>query len=256
MKLPIKIKIYNNNYMENVTIILNGYKRLQHLEKQLNSVRSQTIQPHEIFLWQNGLDEINNNLLGGVKYSKSNTNFGVWARFAYALNAKSEYLCVVDDDTILGNRWIENCLNTIKTHNGLLGTIGVIFNTTDGYYPIVRHGWAHPNEETVEVDIVGHAWFFRREWLSYMWRELPNINDSFIVGEDMHFSHMLWKYGNIKTFVPPHPKNDKSLWGSLEGHAIGSDSVAISMNQTNMQIMNVSYLNVVKNGYVPLLFRK
>ena len=44
----------------------------------------------------------------------SNYNYGVWARFAYALNARTDYVCVLDDDTIPGNRWLGNCLNTYR----------------------------------------------------------------------------------------------------------------------------------------------
>lgn len=34
--------------MTKIAVVLNGYKRLHHLEKQINAVKSQTIQPHEI----------------------------------------------------------------------------------------------------------------------------------------------------------------------------------------------------------------
>src|SRR5690606_35792088 len=103
-------------------------------------------------------------LIEEFKYSQSNNNFGVWARFAYALNAISDYVCVIDDDTVPGNQWFENCLKTLEIHNGLLGTIGIKYHTNQGYFPSTRYGWANPNETIVEVDIVGHCWFFRREW--------------------------------------------------------------------------------------------
>jgi hypothetical protein len=32
----------------------------------------------------------------------------------------------------------------------------------------------------------------------------------------MHFSYMLQKYANIPTYVPPHPRNNKELWGSTK----------------------------------------
>ena len=65
-----------------------------------------------------------------------NKNLGVWARFAYAINADTEYICVFDDDTIPGKKWFENCLETMKTHRGLLGCRGVRM-TGDDYssYP-------------------------------------------------------------------------------------------------------------------------
>jgi len=241
--------------MTKIAVVLNGYKRLQHLENQIKYVKNSTIQPYEILLWQNGTDKIDDKLLEGVKHSQANINFGVWARFAYALNTKSDYVCVIDDDTVIGSKWFENCLKTLETHNGLLGTIGIKYHTNQGYFPSTRYGWANPNESTVEVDIVGHCWFFRREWLSYLWRELPDIDESPFVGEDIHFSHMLWKYGKIKTFVPPHPKNDTSQWGSLLEHNIGADAVATYHDSKNMSDMNKALLKAFKNGFVPIIYR-
>jgi glycosyltransferase involved in cell wall biosynthesis len=243
--------------MKKISVVLNGYKRLHHLDKQVKHVKEQSVQPHEILLWQNGTQFIDKKITEQFKYSKSNYNFGVWARFAYALNSKSEYICVFDDDTIPGNRWLENCLNTIETHDGLLGTVGLRYQSTTGYYPHTSHGWRGPSDSVTEVDIVGHAWFFRRDWLSYFWRELPDINGSFIIGEDIHFSHMLQKYGNIGTFVPPHPSADTSLWGSLPEYAskIGTDEFALSYNNTNVTDMNTAYLKAIQNGFKPLKFR-
>ena len=147
--------------------------------------------------------------LNGAVVTTSNANFGVWARFAYALNAQTEYICVLDDDTVPGSKWLENCVNTIKQTEGLLGAIGVVFKDHD-YINYDRHGWAAPNEKTVPVDIVGHSWFFKREWLGEFWREAP-IPESRICGEDMHFSYTLQKYLNLNTYVPPHQVNNKSL---------------------------------------------
>lgn len=233
-----------------ITVVLNGYKRPQYLKLQLDAINCQTIKPAEIMLWQNAGDEFDYELTNRIIHSKNNYNFGVWARFAYALNARTEYVCIFDDDTIPGNRWLENCLNTIKTHNGLLGTIGVIHLSGESYMPMLRYGWANPNEEVKRVDIVGHCWFFRRDWLSYFWKELPEMNSSSLVGEDIHFSAMLQRYGNVDTYVPPHPKDDTSLWGSLPEYAtkFGQDNVAISSGN-NLQIMNNALLKEIKKGF-------
>ena len=127
----------------------------------------------------------------------------------------------------------------MKTHEGLLGTVGLIFTNTENYWPIIRPGWPTPNEHVVQADYLGHAWFFKREWLSAFWRELPDLEQPMIVGEDMHFSAMLQKYMNINTYVPPHPLEDKELWGSQPESAweIGQDENAISMNLENIDLM-------------------
>lgn len=238
----------------NITAILNGYKRPGFLSEQLEAVRNQTVKPKEIMMWKNGDTPFPQNLLDSMSTASCNKNLGVWARFAYALNARTEYVCIFDDDTIPGNRWFENCLETMKTHEGLLGTIGVIFYTNKQYYGY-RVGWDNINNTVPQqVDLVGHAWFFKREWLSTYWRELPSleffnrIGNNFICGEDLHFSFMLQKYLGLKTYVPPHPITDQSLWGSLRGWQYGTEENGISINWHNSGIEEY-YLQAINNGY-------
>ena len=118
-----------------------------------------------------------------------------------------------------------------------------------------RCGWPTKNESTVRVDLVGHAWFFKREWLSIFWGELPEINQSKLVGEDMHFSYTLQKYANIGTYVPPHPKNNRDMWGSIPEYAWehGTDSNAISVNHSNMNLMGEVYRGYVNKGFKTIL---
>ncbi len=97
-----------------VTVVLNGYKRGAHLKTQLDAIKRQTVQPDEILLWQNFGEDFKSELTSQTTHASCNKNLGVWARFAFALNAKTEYICVFDDDTIPGPKWLENCLETIK----------------------------------------------------------------------------------------------------------------------------------------------
>ena len=212
-----------------VTAILNGYKRPENLQEQVDALNNQTISPEKILLWYNhpGDDfDINYDVASQIPTALNNFNYGVWARFAFALNVDTEYVCIFDDDTVPGTKWFENCMNTMQTHEGLLGTSGHLYSipTTPEYSSFFEHylrfGWTHNNIKPIEVDLVGHAWFFKREWLSVFWRELPNPIYK-TCGEDMHFSYMLQKYLNIKTFVPPHPPKDREMWGSLKGSEYG-----------------------------------
>ena len=186
-----------------------------------------------------------------VIHVNSTYNFGVWARFAVALNSKTEFVCVFDDDTIPGINWLKNCLETIEKKNGLLGTRGVRFASKKEYIVGEEFGWNNPNDEVKQVDIVGHSWFFRRKWLSVFWRELPEIDSSFYVGEDIHFSYTLQKYLKLKTYVPPHPKNNKSLWGSDSTLAmkIGTDVNAISSNNARTNEMDLCLSSYIKKGF-------
>ena len=216
--------------MSDVTVILNGYKRKEQLNEQLDAIRNQSVKVDNVMLWYNhpGDDDmINYDIMTEIPTAYSNVNLGVWARFAFALNAETKYVCVFDDDTIPGKKWIENCLNTIKTHRGLLATVGAMYTIpiepgpNSSYYEhYIRFGWNHNNKYVQEVDWTGHSWFFEKEWLSVFWRELPNPKYK-TCGEDMHFSFMLQKYLGLKSYVPPHPVDDKEMWGSIKGAEYG-----------------------------------
>ena len=237
-----------------ISVILNGYKRLDFLERQIQAIYEQSIPVKEIFIWQNQSEDNKNlpfKLDKKIIHINSSYNYGVWARFSAALNCKSEFICIFDDDTIPGNNWLKNCLDTLEEKQGLLGTRGVRFASDKEYIVGDEYGWNNPNSEIMEVDIVGHSWFFKREWLSCYWRELPDIKSSSFVGEDIHFSYTLQKYLNLSTYVPPHPKNNKSLWGSTYDYAmtIGTDNNAISYNSERQKEMSDSLVFYINNGF-------
>jgi GT2 family glycosyltransferase len=111
-----------------ITVVLNVYKRLNSLETQIRRLKEQSVKPKKIFIWNNSGRAISVEDKNIIQ-SSSSFNLGVWARFAYALNAKTKYVAIFDDDTIPGRKWFENCLRTIQTNKGLLGARGVRFSS-------------------------------------------------------------------------------------------------------------------------------
>jgi glycosyltransferase involved in cell wall biosynthesis len=197
-----------------ISVILNVFKRSRTFELQLSSIQEQSIKPIEVLVWENGEEAVPKKNQNNLKVSRSNFNFGVWARFAYALNAKGDYICVLDDDTIPGSRWLENCYATIIKSPGLLGTRGLIFESPLAYSIYREVGLYGNNELITQVDIVGHSWFFKKEWLAGYWSELNNKFQDHLAGEDIHFSFVMQKHYGLPTLVPPHPKNQPQMWGS------------------------------------------
>ena len=117
-----------------------------------------TVKPETTLLWYNypGEDfEVIYDVSSQIPTSLNTHNYGVWARFAFALNVDTEYICVFDDDTIPGSKWFENCLNTMKTHEGLLGTSGHLYSIpappvpTTFFEHYLRFGWTHNNEKKI-----------------------------------------------------------------------------------------------------------
>jgi hypothetical protein len=221
--------VKNKNNIGDITVILNSYRRPYNLQMQVDAIRKQTVKPKEIWLWVNHHEDnegFDYSSLGVDKIIQNDFNWKFYGRFAAALLSDTEYIAIFDDDTIPGSKWFENCLDTMEVSEGIMGSAGVILD--DKYY--VRHersGWATQNPETAEVDLVGHAWFFKRDWLQYLWREKPPTWDN---GEDIHFSYAAQKYGGIKTYCPPHPPEDRELHGSIMGNELGIDDKATSNN--------------------------
>ena len=219
--------------MNNVSVVLTKYKRQNLFDEQYSAVSNQSIKPLEILICDN-----------------SKQNLGVWSRFSTALHAKGEFVCVIDDDTIPGEKWLENCISCFNNDEGLYGTCGYVFHSNthyeNNYY---RFGWPVPNEETYEVDYVVHNWFFKKEWLKWFWSEIPNTK-YFLCGEDMNFSFQLQKRG-IKTYIPPHPKDNKQLWGSVKAVEYGNDSNSLWVsNPDNFKQNMFDFFDVqVKKGW-------
>jgi Fe-S cluster biosynthesis and repair protein YggX len=69
------------------------------------------------------------------------------------------------------------------------------------------------------------------------------------VGEDMHFSFMLQKYLGLNTYVPPHPEDNKRLWGSIKGWEMGTEKNALSFDNTNLMLMNMYHKELLEKGF-------
>jgi len=252
-KEDIFFKAKKNSNTEDITVILNSYRRPYNLKRQINAIRNQIIGCKEIWLWVNKHEDnegYDYSDLGIDRIFHNDHNWKFYGRFAAALLADTEYVAIFDDDTVPGPKWFENCLSTMKTSEGILGSAGIILND----YRYVNHercGWPTQNPEVEEVDLVGHAWFFKREWLQYLWKEKPPTWDN---GEDIQFAYSAKKYGGIKTFCPPHPSNDVDMHGSIFGNELGIDSKATSNNNetTHQQFFSERdecVIHGIKNGW-------
>jgi glycosyltransferase involved in cell wall biosynthesis len=257
---------FDNSKMDfSVSVVLNLYKRPNNLEKQFELIEKQTLKPKEIILFKDETDPVSNiEIPESIKDKFSlkiliSKNVGVWGRFSAALLSKSTYVCVFDDDTMPGHRWLENCHSSMLKKEGLYGTVGILMEKPKKYpfEKYIRIGWLNPNKHSVEVDLVGHSWFFKRDWLGVLWINSSKLYNFKVAGEDMFFSHQLKKYLNIPTFVPPHPKMQYDLYGSNPelANKLGKDEAALSMNSDNLTKMNEAVKHILNDKFKPLIFR-
>jgi hypothetical protein len=238
--------------MTDITAILTCYRRPFALQEQVQALLAQSVPPTQIWVWKNahpdneGLDA--SKIKGITACIDASHNFRYHGRFALGLLTDAKYVAFFDDDTLPGENWFKNCLDTMETHEGILGGAGVlmqsrIYDNPGFICPHLRVGWPSENTQVEEADLVGHAWFLKREHLNYLWREVPYTLENC---EDMQLSYMAQKYGNVKTYCPPHPSWDKSLWSSLRAVELGDDAVASS----NSEGSDYAYFCSLRNKFV------
>jgi hypothetical protein len=134
----------------------------------------------------------------------------------------------------------------------ILGTSGVLLQN-DIYEGSKKIGWNGKHNDKLEyVDLVGHAWFMRKSTLRYLWEKTPLSWDN---GEDIQLSSWAFQYGGIKTAVPPHPINNKKLWGSLKGNELGNDNKASWLKTNHTSLRNEIVNKIIKEGYIRVLKR-
>jgi hypothetical protein len=244
-------------YDNRISVILNVYKRPYSLEKQIDSILNQSIKinPENIHVWYNTPDDGECNLINPknskIKTYKCNYNTKFFGRFTLPLLCKTPYIALFDDDIVSGTEWFKNCLTTIEKYDAILGGSGVLLEGKK-YQPNTKVGWnGLKNEEPMEVDLVGHAWFFHQKYSKFMWSEEPPSWDN---GEDMFLSYVAQKNG-IKTMVPPHPKNNIELWSNVPGrdNNMGNDSAASWLHNSNhMELRNSIVTSLINNGWKTL----
>ena len=236
---------------EGITVILTAYRRVEYIADQIKAIRAQTRPATEIWVWTNASPDLLVDISPlADRVVVSNTNWLFWGRFALGNLARTAYVAFFDDDTLPQPRWFENCLNTISQgKDGILGGSGVLLPIEGGYSSKNKVGWnGRQLSEVSSVDLVGHAWFMRKEYLQFMWREEPCSWDN---GEDIHLSYMALKHGGIKTYVPAHPENDQSLWSCRPdfGKVVGRKKVATFRTKDHRKVRSDIVNTFRKEGW-------
>ena len=235
-----------------IGVMLTVYKRPQNLRRQLEALRIQSVPFDNLVIWINGKEALGERDLPSLNTNETfvqcEGNWGVWPRFTFARHLPGDFIAVFDDDTIPGHRWLENCQRTMaSTGNALLGANGVSFPNASRagrqYF-----GWSKPDDQAVQVDIVGHAWYFPRELLEGLaaFRIPAGISTC---GEDYTLSAAAQLLG-WKTYCPPHPPNKEEFWGSVDA-MLGADDQALYKDPAQEQLKEDFHQELVRDGWKP-----
>lgn len=227
---------------EDITIIVSVFSRPKYFERLIEEIDKVKYNSIWISCWHSPnyeifkqkYDVIRKKTNNKLYFFSSNYQLKYFGRFQLAFQVQIKYTLILDDDCIIQPNFYELCIKMINIpeYNGLLGVKGWIFPENnnnllgsygDGKFFYPKPIWKRENEtkNAFEIDIVGGAWFFRTEWILHLFKEFPY---TFETGEDFHFSYMLHKYANIKTFFIPNDNNYKNYWGcSVDFSSIDMD---------------------------------
>ena len=99
--------------MNEISVILNIYKRPENVLKQLNKILELGILPENIYVWYN--DNLDFDLKNDkIKIYTSSWNTKFWGRFMISLLINTKYVALFDDDILPSNKWFDNCINSIN----------------------------------------------------------------------------------------------------------------------------------------------
>ncbi|MFO8006475.1 MAG: tetratricopeptide repeat protein [Candidatus Brocadiia bacterium] len=120
-----------------VTALLLNYRRPENMQALLDCLAAQSV-PVEVLLWNNGEPFTVSHREGAEPVPpsehplvtlavRSSENVGCWTRWLLASAARTEYVCTLDDDLVLADRWVlEDAVWASRTRcpDGVVGLFG------------------------------------------------------------------------------------------------------------------------------------
>lgn len=213
--------------MKDVLVIMSAYKR-DYFKEQIEAIKSQEgVNIKKILLWQNE-NHINVDFLKdyGVQIIKSDDNIKYHGRFALPLLYDYiEYSCIIDDDTIPAKGWLQNAIRCVDEKGGIAGQNGRTYNPSTKLYDGIGDNGQCPND--IKVDLVGHCWVFRTEWVKYLWMQKQI---SYETGEDIQFCMAARYHANIPAYCV---KQDSYTSGQLKLNYGGDEHATFRKSNHN-----------------------
>lgn len=190
------------------------------VEEQVLRFLDSTVLPKEIYVMQNeNYIDISSVLekWPNIKHlHATNFNTKFFGRFLIPLALQEEYVALVDDDVIFGDRWMEVALRKIEQHHAAVSSWTAVVIQQNLYIPDVHY--LQTREEIIgpafdtETDIFGHWFIFKRNWIHYFF-SLPTA--TLWTGEDLSFPYLGQELARMRSISVALDADDPRTCGEL-----------------------------------------
>lgn len=232
--MPVSESWIAGRQVVDVTVLLTVFKR-KTLGLQLRALAQQTVAPREIVVYHDGdFRKIPKKKLlrQGIQVTENSFNTKFHGRFAYLLNARTEWVTVLDDDIIPGPRCIESYLNQAQELDAIVGGMGRIARTNAHKEHLYQPGDVGVRPDPVLVDFVGHMWFLRKKNLYDMFAYEPVTYET---GEDMHLCFSSKLRSGTPAYVAAQPSLEHSCDTSMNKYADDDVAAYLTMPKTERE---------------------
>lgn len=201
-----------------LTVLLTVYKR-KTLKRQLDALRRQTVAPKHIIVYH---DETHRRIpkrwlvRNGFWVTENSFNTKFHGRFASLLNAPTEWVTVLDDDIIPGEKCLESYLDQAASLDAIVGGMGRIARSNSARESLQQPADVGLRDEPSLVDFVGHMWLMRKSTLFDMFAVEPVTWDT---GEDMHLCFSAKLRSGTRSYAAAQPTEESSCDGSMNKYA-------------------------------------
>lgn len=204
-----------------VGIVLQVYKRIENLDKQIDAALKQTMKPDQILVVKNGLHSELTKKREGIMYIESSGNLKFHGRFHLAYLLNTDYVSVWDDDVIPSSNFVEQSIKYSKEHGyGLVGangrTFSSIVNINKSGFVRRDSGVTQINDIEGRVDFVGHIWTLPRPLLKYYISQKVFTHST---GEDIQLAYALQKQNIYSYNLPKKLASVTDLENGADQHA-------------------------------------
>jgi hypothetical protein len=217
-----------------LTVLLTVYKR-KTLGLQLKALEAQSVRPKNVVVYHDeSYRKIPKRRLirRGLHVTENSFNTKFLGRFAYLINAPTEWVTVLDDDIIPGRLCLENYLSQAEATNGIIGGMGRIARTNPQKQDLVQPSDVGVRTEPVLVDFVGHMWLFRKEQLFDMFA-FPPV--TYQTGEDMHLCFSSKLRSGISSYAAGQKSDDESCDVSMNKYAADEHAAYLNMPKSERE---------------------